>query len=257
MENENISFTGKKIFFLNASPFFQNEIGAELIQQEFEIYYTNIYANLKQPLKKFPGSVVFVNINNSLPEKEWETCIRGILTDPETTGTKIGILTESYSELQKKKYTEILKLPCGYTLINKAAPQKTFKLLNDILVGLDARGRRKYIRAASDSVTQMTVNIHHKDSYLEGKIGDISSVGISCVFQKDPKLEKNTLCENMQIKLRSAILKADGIVFGSRDDGMEKTYVFLFTRRLDPKTRLKIHFFIQNLLQERMTRFLV
>jgi hypothetical protein len=258
MENENTSeFIGKKIFFLNTSPFFQNEIGVELIQQEFEIYYTNIHANLKQALKKFSESVVFVCVNKSLPEKEWEACIRGILADPGTAGTKIGVLTESYNEQQEKKYTETLKLPCGYTVISKPDPKKTVRILNDMLVGLGVKRRRKYIRAASDSATQMTVNIFHNGFYLEGKIGDISSVGISCTFQKDSKLEKNTLCENMQIRLRTAILKADGIVFGSRDDGMKKVYVFLFTRRLDPATRAKIHFFIHNLLQERMTRFLV
>jgi hypothetical protein len=250
-------FTGKKIFFLNTSPFFQDEIGVGLIRQGFEIYYTNIYANLKKALNKFPESVVFVNTNNSLPETEWEVWIRRALADTDMAGSKFGVLAESHDERQQKTYIEALKLPGGYTVINKTAPQKTLGQLNGILTCLGARGRRKYVRAVSDNVVQMTVNIPHNGSYIEGKIGDISPAGISCTFQKDLILEKNTLCENMQIKLRSTILKAEGVFFGYRDDGMKTIYVFLFTRRVDLETRARIQFFIQNLLQERMTRFLV
>jgi hypothetical protein len=244
----------KKVFFLNTSPFFQNEIGSELIHQEFEIYYTNEYANLKRSLRKFPESIVFVNLDSLLPEKEWEMWIRSILADPATTTTKFGVLADLYNEQLEKKYKETLKLPCGYTVVSKSEPQKTFRILNNLLVAVEARGRRKYVRANSENDTQMTINIPHDGFYLKGVIKDISSVGISCVFQRDPELEKNALCKDMQIKLQTTILKTEGIVFGSRMDGMQKIYVFLFTQRVDPDARARIRIFVQQVLQERMYR---
>jgi hypothetical protein len=246
----------RKIFFLNTSPFFQNEIGGELIHQEFEIYYTNEYANLKRALKKFPGSIVFVNIDSLLPEKEWELWIRRTMTDPSMASTKFGILADLYNEQQEQKYTEVLRLPCGYTVVSKSDPQKTLRQLNSLLVTMEARGRRKYLRATSESDTQMTINIPHEGFYLKGVIKDISSVGISCSFQKDPEFDKNTLCKDMQIKLQTAILKTEGIVFGSRMDGLSKIYVFLFTQRVTPETRARIRVFVRQILQERMIKLL-
>jgi hypothetical protein len=246
----------RKVFFLNTSPFFQNEIGSELIHQEFEIYYTNEYANLKRVLKKYPESIVFVNLDILLPEKEWEKWIRHTLADSATAATKFGVLEDIYNEQIEKKYTETLKLPCGYTVVSKADPQKTLKQLNSLLVSIEARGRRKYVRAASENDTQMTINIPHDGFFLKGVIKDISSVGISCVFQRDPELEKNALCKDMQIKLQTTILKTEGIVFGSRMDGLQKIYVFLFTQRVDPDARAKIRIFVHQLLQERMNKLL-
>jgi hypothetical protein len=246
----------KKVFFLNISLFFQNEIGNGLIHQEFEIYYTTEYTSLRRALKAYPESIVFVNLDSLLPEKEWETWIRRILADPDTATTKFGVLVDIYNEQLEKKYTEILKLPCGYTVVSKSDPQKTFRLLNGQLVAAEARGRRKYVRAASENDTQMTINIPHDGFYLKGIIKDISSVGISCVFQRDPELEKNALCKDMQIKLQTAILKTEGIVFGSRPDGLQKIYVFLFTQRVDPEVRVRIRIFVQQILQERMNKLL-
>jgi hypothetical protein len=257
MENVNSPILPeKKVFFLNISPFFQNEIGSELIHQEFEIYFTNEYTNLKRVLKKYPESIVFVNLDSLLPEKEWETWIRRTLADSATATIKFGVLADIYNDQIEKKYTEILKLPCGYTVVSKSEPQKTFRLLNSILVTMQARGRRKYVRAASENETQMTINIPYDGFYLKGVIKDISSVGISCVFQKDPEFEKNALCKDMQIKLQTVILKTEGIVFGSRPDGLRKIYVFLFTQRVDPEARAKIRLFVHQVLQERINKFL-
>jgi hypothetical protein len=257
MENVNSPILPeKKVFFLNTSPFFQNEIGIELIHQEFEVYYANEYTNLKRTLKKYPESIVFVNLDSLLPEKEWETWIRRTLADPATATIKFGVLADIYNDQIEKKYTEILKLPCGYTVVSKSEPQKTVRLLNSILVTMQARGRRKYVRATSENDTQMTINIPFDGFYLKGIIKDISSVGISCVFQKDPELEKNALCKDMQIRLQTAILKTEGIVFGSRMDGLQKIYVFLFTQRVDPEARAKIRIFVQQTLQERMNKIL-
>jgi hypothetical protein len=90
------------------------------------------------------------------------------------------------------------------------------------------------------------------DSFIKGAINDISTMGLSCVFQEDPELVKNSLCQNVQLKLQSMILKAEGIVFGSRTDGVKKTYVIVFTQRTDPAVRSKIRKFVQSVLQTKL-----
>jgi hypothetical protein len=99
-----------------------------------------------------------------------------------------------------------------------------------------------------------TINISLNDGYINGTIWDISVVGLSCVFTGDPELEKNSLFPDIQIKLQSSILKAEGIVFGSRMSGAEKVYVIVFTQKTDPVVRTKIRTYIQKNLQLKMNQ---
>jgi hypothetical protein len=257
MANENNSdISGKKIFFLYPSSLIQNEIAYELIQQEYEVYIIKDYTNLRRVLKKFPDSVVFINLDDGLSEKEWEVWLRGLLNDPATARVRVGVLVSIHNETTEKKYTVTYKLPCGYTVVNISDPLKTVKSIFDYLQAVDARGRRKFIRVSSENDTQMTINIPHNGLFLKGVIKDISVTGLSCIFQEDPHLDKNSLCQDMQIKLQSIILKTEGICFGSRMDGLQKVYVFLFTQRIDPDVRITIRSFNQSLMQTRMDKLI-
>jgi hypothetical protein len=53
----------------------------------------------------------------------------------------------------------------------------------------------------------------------------------------------------MQVRLQSQLIKAEGIVFGSRMEGAEKIYVILFSQHIDPSVRTKIRKYIQANLQ--------
>jgi hypothetical protein len=164
---------------------------------------------------------------------------------------KLGILSATDNEVLQRKYINSVKVQCGYTII-KSDINKSVKQLLDILKALNAKGRRKYVRATSENEALTTLNLPHNGAYINGVVKDISVVGLSCVFSEDPELEKNSLCPNIQIKLQSMILKAEGIVFGSRMDGLEKIYVILFTQRIDPDVRTKIRKYIQSNLQAKM-----
>jgi hypothetical protein len=242
---------GKKIFFLYPSTIMQNEVAAELIQQEYEVYVVRDHQKLLKILKRYPDSIVLVNIDDRMPEGDWETWIRNVLAEPAAAMVQIGILSANDDEVLERKYINSVKVQCGYTII-KSDTNKAVKQLLDILKAVDAKGRRKYIRATSENKALTTLNLPHNGAYINGTIKDISVVGLSCVFSEDPELERNSLCPNIQIKLQSMLLKAEGIVFGSRMDGLDKIYVILFTQRIDPDVRTKIRRYIQSNLQAKM-----
>jgi hypothetical protein len=253
MDSDNVSeILGKKIFFLYPSAIIQNEVAYELVQQEYEVYTIRDQTNLPKALALSPDSIVFINIDDGLPEKEWETWIRGIQGKPATAAVGIGILSSTANEALQKKYVNTLKVQCGFTVINKSDTLKSIKQIYTILQAENARGKRKYLRAASENETQATINMPHQGMFIKGVIKDISVVGLSCAFEGDPMLDKNSLCQDMQIKLQSVILKTEGFVFGSRMEGTEKDYVFLFTQRIDPEVRVKIRSYIQGMLQAKM-----
>jgi len=259
-ENENNSQTaennspadivGKKIFFLYPTVAVQNKVITELIQQEYEVYIVKNKDTLRKVLREYKGSVVFVDINEHMKETEWENWITAVKNAPDTKDTYIGIVTANDDEKIKRKYLLTIKV-CGYTVL-KFDLDKAIIHLIEILQAVNAKGRRKFIRATITKNQNATLNMAVNGAFVKGQIKDISVVGFSCTLDGNPDISKNTLFKDIQVKLLSSILKVEAIVFGTRTEGYEKIYVLLFTQRIDPDVRIKIRNFIQHSFQSKM-----
>jgi hypothetical protein len=242
---------GRKVFFLHPTAVVQNKIIGELVQQEYEVYMAKDHNALKRVLKNYPDSIVFADVNEQLPEKEWEDWIQDVMNTPETSSTVIGIVSANDSEGLRRKYLDSIHVKGGYTPI-KSDLDYTLRQITDILNKMESKGRRKYLRATTERETMTTVNLPLNGAFVNGRIRDISVVGISCTFDGEPELVKNALFKDIQVKLQSTLLNVEGIVFGSRVDDNAKIYVILFTQRIDPVVRTKIRKYIQQNLQSKM-----
>jgi hypothetical protein len=252
MDQENlVDILGKKIFFLYPPALVQNDVVEELIQEEYEVYVIRDPERMKKILAKYPDSIVLVNISEQLAEGNWDAWIRAVMSDPATAGTAIGVLSPVGDENQRRKYVQVLKVRCGYIQV-RSDSRTLVKQVLAALKGANAKGRRKYIRATPDSEAISAINLPLNNNYVKGTIKDISAMGLSCVFDEDPGLDKNSLCKDVQIKLQSVLLKVEGIVFGFRLDGDTKMYVILFTQRTDPAVRTKIRIYAHNVMQARL-----
>lgn len=247
----NTEILGKKIFFLYPSAVVQNRVTEELIQQEFEVYVLKDHIKMRKVLRRYPDSIVFINLFDGMSEKEWEGWIKSVQNEAGTAGAIIGIIGTIDDEFLRKKYISDIRIRGGFTVI-KSDLNIAMKQLFEILKTVDAKGRRKYIRAITENETNATVNFPRNGIFVKGAIKDISVVGLSCFFPEDPDFPKNSLHPDIQIKLQSTIIKAEGIVFGSRTDGNTKIYVVLFTQRIDPEARVRIRRYIQSNLQAKI-----
>ncbi|MDR0389111.1 MAG: PilZ domain-containing protein [Spirochaetaceae bacterium] len=245
------SLLGKNIFFLYPSAIVQNELIAELAQQEFEVYVVRNHKNLRRVLRKYPDSLVFINLDEGMSEKDWDIYIRGLIGNAESPDAFVGVFSANPTEALMRKYINVVKVPCGFVPIHSDIHKST-KQIFDILKAYDAKGRRKYIRATTDNEPNTTVNLPFNSGFINGTIRDISVVGLSCTFPEDPKIEKNTLFQDVQIRLQTNLLKVEAIVFGSRMEGVSKVYVLLFTQKIDPDARVRIRKYIQANLQSKM-----
>jgi len=241
--------SGKKVFFVYPTPSVQNQIITELVQHEYEVYSAKDHTRLLRTIKKYPDSVLFINIDEGMGEQEWERTISGLsATMPDV---KIGVFSSTSNEELKDKYTNNRHLACGFMTLKLDMSKTTGKVL-DILNVLNVKGRRKYIRASTERETTATINIPFGGDFIKGGIKDISAVGFSCSFERDIALSKNALIKDIQIRLQTMLLKVEAIVFGSRSDEGEKIYVLLFTQRIDPDVRVKIRAYVQHNLQAKM-----
>ncbi|MDR0586276.1 MAG: PilZ domain-containing protein [Treponema sp.] len=250
-DGNNTEILGKKVFFIHPSALTQNEIVSELTQQEYEVYVIRDAGKITEILRRYPLSVVFASVDEALPSKDWEVFIRNITESDETKDAVVGVIVNTDNDDAKRFYLNTLKIQGGYVPL-KSNTGKAIKNILEILRSVEAKGRRKYVRADTRDDPMASINISLDGKYINGTIWDISVVGLSCVFNEDPEPEKNSLFPDIQIKLQSSILKVEGLVFGSRMDGADKVYVIVFTQKIDPVVRTKIRTYIQKNLQLKM-----
>jgi len=246
-ENDTASLLGKKVFFLYPPSVVRDDVVDRLLEQEFEVYMLRDHASALRLLKAHPDSIVFINIDEGQSEVQWDAWIRSLISDPVTAMVGIGIVSYNNDDDLRRKYLMDIGIACGFVRL-KLGAEESLRILLETLKANEAKGRRKYVRAACAEDSMSSANLRTLQGQITGNIKDISAVGFSCSFKSDPGFSKNTLLTDVQLKLRGVLVLVEGIVFGTRMDG-EKVYVILFTNKLDGPSRGKIRRYIQMTLQ--------
>ncbi|MDR2768517.1 MAG: PilZ domain-containing protein [Treponema sp.] len=240
---------GRKIFILYPHSVIQDELLDFLIMAGFEAYVLHDHKRAIALLKRFPCSIMFVNIDQGMNEKEWEAYIRAIQEHPATKECKLGILSYNTDQKLMQKYLMDLAVPCGYIQLKLGVKAST-KIMVSALEANEARGRRKYIRAMCEKDSNATVNLKGPTSLYYGNILDISAVGIAAHFDTFADFPPNTRLREVQLKLRGALVLTDAVLVGKREDNV---WVLLFDiERMNPDHKLVIHHFIKHTLQRYM-----
>jgi hypothetical protein len=239
---------GKKIFLLYPHSVIHEEMLDVLIMAGYETYTIQDENRARKLLKKFPGSIMFINIDEGLKEKEWEAYIRGIMENPETRDSRLGIVSYNQDRELMQKYLMELAVPCGYIQL-KLGLQESTRIILSALEANEARGRRKYIRADCHEDINAIMNYKGENETYHGKIMDISSAGIAAKLDKFEDLPVNSLLRDVQLKLRGGILMTDMILMGKRRDNL-LVYILLFDPKMSKDSKLIIHRYIKLCLQK-------
>jgi hypothetical protein len=245
---QSLETLGKKIFLLYPHSVIHEEMLDLLIMAGYETYTLLDEKKARKLLVKFPGSIMFINIDEGLKEKEWEAYIRGIQEDPQTRDSRLGIMSYNQDRALMQKYLMELSIPCGYVQL-KLGLQESTKIILGALEANEARGRRKCIRAECEDDINATLNYKGDSAIYHGKILDISSAGIAARFERFANLPPNSLLREVQLKLRGGIVMADMILMGQRR-GDQHTYILLFDPKLSKEHKIIIHRYIKQCLQK-------
>jgi hypothetical protein len=240
---------GKKIFILHPHSVIQEEMLDVLIMAGFESYILYDHRRALKLLIKFPGSIMFINIDEGLSEAEWETYIKGIQEDPRTKETMLGILSYNTDQKLMQKYLMKLEVRCGYIQLKLGINEST-RIMLSALEANEARGRRKYIRAFCEEDSLATINFKGSIGVLyTGKIQDISAAGVAAQFDKLEDIPANALLKEVQLKLHGSLVLTNMVFMGKRHDNV---VVLLFEAKMDQGKKVTIHHFIKYVLQHYM-----
>jgi hypothetical protein len=237
---------GKKVFFLYPHSVIQDDLVDELIMQGFEIYILRDHRRARKLIERFPGSIMFINIDERLEEAEWEAYIQEILDNPEIR-TKLGIVSYNTDRDLMEKYLMKMMVPCGYVQLKQGVKESTLIIRNALLAN-EAKGRRKSFRAVCED-NSGAINSNGDFGLITGKLLDISATGFASRIDNPPHLEKNTLLKKVQMKLRGSLATVDLIYLGPRFDD-NNVWILLFDpTSLTDSSKLAINHYIKLCLQ--------
>jgi hypothetical protein len=247
-DSQTEGFNGKKVFFVQPNSVIQKEMVAELISQEYEVLLISEAAQAKKLFAQYPDCLAFLNIDDGLSEEGWEAFVTEVQADPALSGVKLGILTYNTDQELARKYLMEYMVPCGFIKLSLGLAESTAVVLK-VLEANEAKGRRKYLRVHCGDNTKL--NIKLLTGVVEGRILDISSVGMACTLKSGIDLKLHSVLESIQLQLKGTLCLVNGIVMGSRplEDGSGKAYVVLFDPKTAPVQREKIRGYLQWKLQ--------
>ena len=248
-ENSASGAAGKKVFLLYPHSVIREEMLDNLIMNGFETYTLYDHKKAVKILEHFPGSIVFINIDEGMPEKEWETYIKALQENPKTKETRLGILSYNQDKKLMEKYLMEMAVPCGYIQL-KLGIQESTKIILNALQANEARGRRKYIRVFCEEDANATMNYKNEDGLFQGKILDISSAGIAAKIPKFPDIPPNSLLREVQLKLRGALVMTDAVLMGKRSDDPNVWILIFDPAKMNLDSKQIIHHFIKQCLQK-------
>lgn len=247
-DSQTPGYNGKKVFFVQPNSVIQKEMVAELIRQEYEVLLISDATKAKRLFAQYPDCLAFLNLDEGLTEEGWDQLVRDVQGDPALSGVKLGILTYNTDPELARKYLMEHMVPCGFIKLSLGLAESTSIVLK-VLEANEARGRRKYLRVHCGDNTKL--NLKMGSDVVEGKIIDISSVGMACTLKTAVELKLHSVLDSIQLQLKGTLCLVNGVVMGSRplDDGSGKAYVVLFDPKMAPVQREKIRGYLQWALQ--------
>ena len=119
MNGPNTSDLGKRVFFLYPHSVLQDQLVSKIIEQEYEVYLLSDHVKALKILGVYNDSILFVNIDERLKEKEWEEYIKGIMSSEGTKNVRTGIVSYNENKELAEKYLMDLMVPCGFIRLKR------------------------------------------------------------------------------------------------------------------------------------------
>jgi hypothetical protein len=248
---------GRKVIFLHPHSVVADALITAIAEREYEVHRVHDHQKLRRVLHHpdLCRSLLFINMDEELPEPEWEAYIRSIRESNETKDVQIGILSYNEDPALASKYLMDIGVQAGYIKLKLGVAEST-RIILATLVANEAKGLRQHVRATCEGIPNVSMNIQHGGSLWRGELRDISIVGMACIFERDPALKTQSTLPGIQLNLRGSLVVANGMVAGARPVGNRKIYVVLFDQPHPEHVRERLLRFIRDAIQLQLERLL-
>jgi hypothetical protein len=249
------SALGKKVFFLYPPPVL-TEVLQELTNREFEVYLARDHERLRRVISASPDAIVFIDLDEGLDDEGWEAYVRALRAGEATTGIGVGVLTLNDSPWLRERYLMDIQVQCGFVIL-KVGASKTAEILVKTLEANEARGRRKFVRAACNPGAGQCA-VEHEGTSLRAELTDLSSAGMAMRFEGGAVFRVGTMFRGLSITVKGQRVLVSGFVAAQRaEKGGADVHVIMFDpASLDDARREKLRSLVARINQIAMDRLL-
>lgn len=242
---------GRLVVFVRPHSVVQEELLGELIRKEFSVALLSDHTRVRDLFRLNPECIAFLNIDEGYSEADWQNLVRELGDATETAPVRIGIVTYNPDPELSRKYLLELMVSCGFVKLSLDLSESTRTILK-VLEANEARGRRQYLRVPCIPGSAL-LNVVLDGESLVGSLLDLSSVGMSCLFARDPRFKAHSMVKNVQLKLKGILCQVSAVVMGTRAQPTdEPVYIFLFDPHTSEETRDKIRVYMRKTLQNQL-----
>ncbi len=231
----------KKIFFLYPSRHFEATVIYELIKEEYEVFVLQDYKELPKVFHLEENPVFFINVGIQPRGLVWNEFCESLYAIREKGSFNLWLISSS-SNPDVVVPKDIPKIS-----LDNGIPACT-AYIKEELKKIDAKGRRKYVRAHINDPHRASFSLRKSDKTHVGSILDISTNGMACSFQSELQLMADSYIKDLQLRLDGVVMNVAGKVAYVRE-GEKKVYVVLFDYKVTYKYREKIQYFVYHTQQ--------
>ncbi len=249
------TIAGRKVFFLYPHSVLQEQLMELIFQAGYEVYLLREHTKVKRLLSRYPGSILFINIDERIRDTSWEVYVRQFTGPENTYDIRVGILSYNDDPQLARRYIMEMSVQCGFIRL-KLSLAESAKILLSVLEANEARGTRKFVRLAVPEDKHITFNVRRDHAFVSGRILDLSVAGMAAAFVDEQDLHPGDTVEDIQLNLRGSIVRVAGKIAGTRKSGDRLIHVILFEIDDAGESRRKLRTFIYASLQAQMDKVL-
>lgn len=251
MADENIY--GRKVFFVAPPYTVKKDTIPALRDDEYETYIIEDYRTAWNIIKQNPDSVLFVNVDIHMPVMAWIAFLKKIKDDEQFKGLSIGILSSTNNDTVKQLLFSEIDPQAGLVCTNGSENQIYTDLAN-VLMLLQVKGKRQYVRANCLSDKNAKLLWTHDDKMHELKMVDISNVGSALLLPVKfrDQVQDKMIIRGAAMQIGSVNKNIDLVVYGIHDSGANILVITLFLNAGDPNLKSLTKKYIYDTLQAQM-----
>lgn len=221
---------GRKVLFINPGYILKTQIIPDLLEMEYEVYYTEEPRYAKSLLRQFPDSICFFDIDSGMTEDEYLHLILSIEQNPEFKNVLIGVISRKTGTVQKNFLLNV-KLAAGY-LPRCNNREEIRSAIAGVLELNEVKGRRQYVRISIPHGADATFSFMTNSKQMSLPIKDISSCGFACdaVGLDESHFTVNSVLQGKLI-LGQMILPCTAVLYALKPTNLSVTLVMLFASK--------------------------
>ncbi|MCH5291928.1 MAG: hypothetical protein J1D88_09285 [Treponema sp.] len=234
---------GRKVLFLNASSAIVYSTIPELVTREFDASFIPSRDGAEAVVAQFPGAILILNLDDGTGAESWIPFINA-LNDGGSDATPTVCVMYRGDSFDEAAFANKARFTGGFIRIADAA--NSLEPIAAALDGLNAKGRRKFVRADGTDDDKAVLHAIVDNKMYNLKCHDISMAGVSCTV--DAKFAEafpsKSLVRDATLTLERKAVSCQMLVVGSFPEGGSVKLVMMFASKISEVSETVIHSYI-------------